>query len=220
VTAPAAAAPPVPASPDLEVRGFEWTAGRKIFRCHSAAWGATEFNGSREKGTEGRFRPFDDVDGKVVPTIFGADVNYAALTETAFKGKGANGTVYATTLRTQILCTLSPTRALNLIDLTPPGLEALGLESEHVIETGTDAYGYTAEWAKVLYQHKCRPDGFVWISRLFGTGYSMILFGTRVSRSDLELIESPRALGVYPGFLEVQAEALRVGITVTPLGAG
>ena len=191
-----------------------WRRGDRIFRCHDSAFGGTQYNPSPNGAS--RFRPFR-ADGTVVPVIYGADVFQGALAETVFHGVlGGDGEsrVFSSRFRTWQRSLIAPKRDLRLVDLSTFGLRRLGLERRHLIDTGPDAYPYTARWATVLHAHAERPDGLLWVSRLYDLARSLILFGTRVPFTDLEVVDVPLPLGVDPGLSNLRAAAEEAAITL------
>jgi hypothetical protein len=211
----ATAPPEPPRSPvSLDPLITVWPEGHRIIRCHDSAFGGTQYNPSPDGSS--RFRPFSAA-GAVVPVMYGADLFEGALAETLFHGVlggDAESRVFLSRYRTWTRSTIAPKRELRLIELSTFGLRRLGLERRHLIDTGPDAYAYTARWATALYKHPARPDGLLWVSRLYDVAKSMILFGTRVPFSDLAVVDVPLALAVDPGLSAVMQAATYAAINV------
>ena len=72
-------APPPPGS--LHPLFFTWEKDRPLFRCHSVRFGPTAFNPGKGLG---RFHPFPDPGGSVVPVLYAAENLEGALSETVF----------------------------------------------------------------------------------------------------------------------------------------
>jgi hypothetical protein len=205
-------APPDPLSLTPLVQ--TWASGKPIVRCHSSAFGASEFNPS---GTEGRFRPFD-VNGQVVPTLYGADATAGAVSETVFHNIPVAASakyVRSSALVPMLVSTVAPDRELRLVRLHGHGFHRLGVTRARLIEGDADTYPRTAEWAAALHATEVLPDGLIWRSRQFDDSYAVILFGDRVQRNELVVIQPPIPLAWGPGREELERLALDAGITLT-----
>lgn len=113
-----------------------------------------------------------------------------------------------------LVSTIAPRRDLTLIQLHGHGLSRLGVSRAELIETKAEQYGRTASWAASLHRRLGKADGLVWVSRKFDTSFALVLFGDRVARSDLEVIDSPLPLFLGSGYAEVQRVAELAGITI------
>jgi hypothetical protein len=117
-------------------------------------------------------------------------------------------------LRPLLISVISARRPLHFAQLHGFGLSRLGLRRTDLIEAEAPAYPATARWAAALHSCAERFDGLVWISRQHDTSRAVVLFGDRIDRSDLELIESPLPLYLGRGYRRVQKAAEAAGITV------
>lgn len=186
-----------------------WARGGRIVRCHRSVFGATEFNPGFGRG---RFHPFGDV-----PTLYGAGSLDGALSETVFHDvpiRGASRCILRSSLKTMLVSVLAPRRDLQLVQLHGYGLRRLGTSRAELVESGADQYGQTARWAEALHDCGDGIDGLVWVSRQHDTSLALVLFGDRVRRADLEVIEPPLPLYLGAGFEEVQRAAEQAEITV------
>ena len=113
-----------------------------------------------------------------------------------------------------LLSTLAATRDLTLAQLHGFGLRRLGLSRPDLIETEADRYVESVRWAQAIHACSNRIDGMCWISRQHDTAFALVLFGDRVRRRDLILIEPPLPLYSDPGFEIVHRAAEQAGITV------
>jgi hypothetical protein len=114
-----------------------------------------------------------------------------------------------------MLSTLASTRDLRLIELKGHGLRKLGLKRSQLIDTDSDQYDTTRRWAETLFALEKTSDGLIWMSRQHDESEAIVLFGNRVARSALQVIEAPRPL--YPpsaGWLEVLRAADAADITI------
>ncbi|HYG61476.1 MAG TPA: RES family NAD+ phosphorylase [Thermoanaerobaculia bacterium] len=194
-----------------------WERGKSILRCHDVRFGASEFNPGVGRG---RFHPLRDLDGRPVPTLYAADNPEGAFSETIFHEmpvRGPEKILRRLSLVPTVLSTLAATRDLTLAQLHGYGLSRIGVTRSELIEVGSEHYGETAAWARAL--HACdgrdgRIDGLVWVSRQHDDAYALVLFGDRVARRDLVVVEPPLPLYQGPGYLAVQSAAERAGITI------
>jgi hypothetical protein len=192
----------------------EWEQGRSIVRCHNVQFGATEFNPGFGRG---RFHPFLDGKGQAVPTLYGAGSVEGALSETVFHDvpvRGAMRRIRASSLRPLVISTIAAKRTLRLGQLHTNGLRRLQVSRAELIDGDSRSYGTTVLWARAL--HGCREDldGLVWVSRLHDTSRALVLFGDRVARRDLEVVEVPLPLFEGRGFDKVWNAAEEAGITL------
>lgn len=207
----------LPSPPDprrLDPLVEEWTRGTPIIRCHNVELGATEFNPGFGKG---RFHPFSDPAGRTVPSLYGASSIDGSLSETVFHDVPVRGSVRrirASSLRPLVVSTMAAKRNLRLAQLHTNGLRRLQVSRAELIEGDSRRYPATALWAQAL--HRCREDldGLVWVSRLHETSRALMLFGDRVLRHDLEVVEAPLPLFEGRGFRIVQHAAEEAGITL------
>jgi hypothetical protein len=199
--------------PQIEV----WPAGARILRCHHAAYGATEYNPGLGAG---RFHPFaslSDPAGAVVPTLYGSADLDGALSGTAFHNvpiRGAGRAARRTTLRPLLLSVIAPRRDLRLVQLHGQGLRRLDVSREELIACEADRYPETLRWAAALHATAERPDGMIWVSRQHDTSRSLVLFGDRVARDDLAVVEAPVPLYLGIGFERVQQTAEEAEIVI------
>jgi hypothetical protein len=203
--------PPAPGELDPLIE--EWPAGREIIRCHSSDYGATEFNPSRRPG---RFRPFT-VTRRTVPTLYGAEDIDAALSETMFHDVPVSGSgrqILVSSLLPWLQSTIAPTRQLRLVDLRGFGLRRIGTTRASMIDSPATSYEATARWARALHECPRLPDGLLWICRQYDLSAALILFGRRVSRHELRVVQPPRPLAIGPGLDSVRAAAESAGILI------
>jgi len=192
----------------------EWNRGTPIIRCHNVQFGATEFNPGIGKG---RFHPFSDLAGQMVPTLYGASSIEGSLSETVFHDVPVRDPVRRirkSSLRPLVVSTIAVKRVLRLAQLHTNGLRRLQVSRAELIDGGSRSYPATVLWAQAL--HRCREDldGLVWVSRLHDTSRALVLFGGRVSRADLEVVEPPLPLFGGRGFRKVRQAAEEAGITL------
>lgn len=174
--------------------------------------GATAFN---PKPGLMRFRPVRDR-GRVVPTAYAGETGVIAIAETKLRRAALTGTrvIYRTELRGAGIVKLACRSDLELIALNGMGLRRLDLDRADVIDTGPDKYAETAAIAQQLYDAHPRAQGLVWTSHQSDDGDAMILWGTRVRRAELSVIEGPYRLDDGPGFLLAQRAAEMADVVI------
>ncbi len=192
-----------------------WERGRPLLRCHDSRFGATELNPGLGGG---RFHPLRAASGgDPVPTLYGSNTLDGALSETVFHNlpiRGPGRAIRQATLRSLMLSTLAAHRDLRLAQLHGHGLGRLGLARADLIDCEADHYRRTRRWAEAIYRCQARPDGLVWVSRQHDSSLAIVLFGDRVDRAELEVVEPPLPIAWGPGLEEVQRAAEEAGILV------
>lgn len=191
-----------------------WERGKPILRCHDVRFGASELNPGVGRG---RFHPLRDLDGRPVPTLYAADSLDGAFSETIFHEvptRGPEKTIRRLSLLPTLLSTLAVERDLTLAQLHGYGLSRIGVTRSELIEVGSDHYGETVAWARALHACDRRIDGLVWVSRQHDDAYALVLFGDRVARRELVVVEPPLPLYQGPGYQAVQSAAERAGIKI------
>jgi hypothetical protein len=204
--------PPSPSS--LRPLPFVWEKDRPFIRCHQSRFGGAEFNPG--KGI-GRFHPFTDAHGKVVPTLYAADHLEGALSETIFRAipfRGPDKRLERSALSSIVASTLTCARDLILAQLFGFGLRRLGVSRLELIEADSDQYGRTAAWAKAIHECDKGIDGMIWVSRQNDGTRALLLFGDRVPATTLRTSGSPTPLFEGPGYDDVLIAADRAGILI------
>lgn len=175
-------------------RSFEpllepWHAGRPLFRVHPVVHPANEpFATDRPA----RFRPLRTADGEIVPMLYGAASERAAIAESVLHDiapRGPRVVAFESLVPTGLSC-LMPQRDLQLAMLHSTGLDPLRLRNASLIETLPSRDPETLPWGQALYDHRLHVDGIVWMSRRYNSVRACALFGSttndrRVEDSDL-----------------------------------
>lgn len=105
---------------------------------------------------------------------------------------------------------------INLVDLTTKSLRRLGIERADLIDTSRDHYPFTRSWAEAI--HAFAPDahGLRWVSRQDDTAVAVILFGDRVTASDIVDFGASRDLVAdESAFAELMDLADLIGVLFT-----
>jgi RES domain len=214
VILPASTVIPTPPDPSaLNPLIHEWKAGRAIVRCHDSAFGATEFN---RTASEGRFRPVRSK-GRIVGTVYGAQDDAGAIAESVFRPVPV-GTAVRLVGRGRLvpimISTLAINRTLRLASLHGNGLRRIGASHAQLIDSEADQYPALAAWGQALHDCPATPDGVVWRSRHFDDSYAFLLFGDRVRRHEVQVVEPPLPLAVGRGLERVMELAEQADITI------
>ena len=201
------------AAGELDPLVTEWGASRRIVRCHNVRHGPSEFN---RTASPGRFRPVRR-GARIVGTLHGSEDLAGAVSETVFHDLPIDtGPRF---LRIEALAPmaasiLSARRVLRLASLHGHGLRRLGATRAQLIDSEADRYPELAAWGQALHDCPAEPDGLVWRSRHHDDAYALLLFGDRVGRRDLEVVEPPLPLGPGRGLELLMELAERAGITL------
>ena len=190
----------------------------RLRRCHTSSYGATEFNA--RAGTPGRFRPIR-AGRRVVPTLYAADLPAGALSETVLHDVPVETTVKrvrASRFDTVLLSTIAPTRDLRLIRLHGHGFHRLKVSRAKLIESEADCYPELAALGQALHDCPAAADGLLWRSRHYDDSYACLLFGDRVRRRELRVLEPSLPLALGRGFELLQELAEAAGITLVRVG--
>jgi hypothetical protein len=205
--------PQPPAASDLDPLIHEWEPGRPIVRCHNVRFGASEFNPAAGPG---RFRPVRRR-GRIVGTLYGAEDDAGAISETAFHDvpvRAGPPLVRLSAVTPMAISTLTPRRVLRLASLHGHGLRRVRASRAELIESDADQYPALAEWGQALHDCPATPDGIGWRSRHYDDAYALVLFSDRIRRRELDVVEPPLPLALGKGLERLYALAERAGITV------
>jgi hypothetical protein len=161
--------PPFPFEPAVT----NLPAGQRLYRVLSSTRTATEFNPGL--GAPTRFAFFGT---PVVPVMYAADTEDAAIAETLLHDIPADGGVlpydqYAG----KALVRLELTRALRLAVLHGMGLRKLKVTAQDLTASPASAYRDTVAWAQAA--HHAGLDGLVWMSRMCNDTKAYVFFGDR-----------------------------------------
>lgn len=212
VSSSAAVPDPQPAD-QLDPLILEWGPGTPIVRCHNVGFGAAEFNTTAGPG---RFRPVRRR-GRIVGTLYGADDDAGAISETAFHDVPVGverPLIRLSALTPFVVSTVAARRKLRLASLHGHGLRRLGATRAQLIDSDADQYPSLAAWGQALHDCPAEPDGIAWRSRHYDDAYAVLLFADRVPRRELEVVVPPVPLVVGRGRERLFQLAERAGITL------
>lgn len=182
-------------------------------RCHNVRFAASTFNAT---ATPGRFRPVRRR-GRIVGTLYCAENDAAAISETAFQAVPVAGEprlLRTGTLLPLVISTLSARRSLRLASLHGHGLRRVQATRAQLIDSEADQYPALSGWGQALHDCPAEPDGIVWRSRHYDDAYAFVLFADRVTRRELEPVEAPLPLAFGRGLERLRQLAERAAITL------
>jgi len=206
--------PPPPKSLDATL--VTWGAGLEFHRVHDLAFVGSEFNTSA-KGNA-RFSPITDDTGVLIPTLYAGTTLDCALMETIFHDvpfKAGFKPFSKLKVDGKVHSVLLPTGDLRLIDLSTVALHKLGVKRTQLIDTTKAHYPATRRWAQALYSQFPDAQGLRWTSRQDDQAHAVMLFGTRISASDVGWHGLSESL-LHEGHasLSVIDLATRIGVTL------
>jgi hypothetical protein len=201
--------PPADLDPLLE----PWEAGRAIVRCHAPKFHEREFNDTTHLA---RFRPLLHKDA-IVPTVYGADDLWGAISETVFHEvpvRGPDRRILRSQIDRWVWSEVTPNRDLILVALHGTGLRRVQVTHGELIECDAAHYAETVPWSDALHDISCAPDGLCWRARQHNDSFALMLFGTRVSTADIDVERQADSLSSGPGGDAVYAFAEAAGIAI------
>ncbi len=216
----------VPEPPDFN--GYEpevgpWEGGSSFVRVYDHEFSSTSFNpGDPDHPLDpdspaGRFHHFEASEGEVVPVLYGASEQDAAIAEVIFREvpiDGPNRSVPSSVLAGYSMVRLSPKRPLRLVRLYGHGLRRLRVRARNLTDTESSEYPKTLRWAQALHVHDDTIDGLSWMARQFNNAFALVLFGDRVEPGDLAEVDPPFSLLTGRGRKLVQHAANRSDIAL------
>jgi hypothetical protein len=187
-----------------------------MHRVHDLAFGGSEFN-TNTKGNA-RFSPITDDAGVLIPTLYAGTTLDCALMETIFHDlpfKAGFKPFSKLKMDGKVHSVLNPTADLRLIDLSTVALHKLGVKRTQLIDTTKAHYPATRHWAQALYTQFPNAQGLRWTSRQDDQAHAVMLFGTRVSPSDIGWDGTSESLlldgHAQPSVIDL---ASRIGVTL------
>ncbi|MNU21544.1 RES domain protein [compost metagenome] len=172
-------------------------ANTPLWRVHPSKYAELAFNPGLGNA---RFSPIKDASGNFIPTIYAGSGIGAALMETVYHdvpfGQGLK-TYDRSRFGDMVISCISCTRPLRLAKLFGPATRNYPSECGGLTLSDAIHYPSTREWAKAL--HASGPlDGLIWVSRQHMDQLALMLFGDRVSASDLRIIQRLSPITLHP----------------------
>ncbi|AYW90831.1 MULTISPECIES: RES family NAD+ phosphorylase [Yersinia pseudotuberculosis complex] len=194
----------------LPVNFTTWTAGKLIYRIHSAEFTATQFNPG--KGSA-RFSPMSNE----VATLYGGVSTGVAVMETIFHDlppHSAGAPYDLSKLEGLVHSAVKPSEDLHLVDLNPKTLRKMGVKRADILDSSADQYVFTREYSVAIHQAYPTAQGMQWSSKQHGDT-ALMLFGDRVRSEQLEVdIESERVLESERVMDVIEEEADQLGVVL------
>ena len=150
-------------------------------------------------------------------TVYGAQDDAGAIAEPVFRPVPV-GTAVRQVGRARLvplmISTLASNRTLRLASLHGNGLRRVAASRAQLIDSEADQYAALAAWGQALHDCPATPDGIIWRSRHYDDSYTFMLFGDRVRRHHLQVVEPPLPLAVGRGLERVMELAEQADITI------
>ncbi|ENO3977011.1 RES family NAD+ phosphorylase [Aeromonas veronii] len=183
-----------------------------FWRVHPSKYAERTFNPGLGNA---RFSPINDSSGAPIPTMYAGSHISVALMETVYHdvsfGQGLK-TYDRSRFGGLVISCITSTRPLCLAKLFGPATRNYPLEHGGLTQSDALHYPSTREWARAL--HASGPiDGLIWVSRQDSGQMALMLFGDRVSVSDLQIIQPSFPITEHPDasvLLEELAAEMRV----------
>ena len=180
----------VPApTPGLECNVLVLPAGTELHRIHLRDRRAHEFNPGFGSS---RFAPFTSA-GIQVPTIYAATSFGCAAYESVFHDIDPAArfkTIPMSKVEELAGSRIEIDRDLKLARLFEPDLNKWGMTRQSLIDTPPSFYPLTRAWAQAIHDADSTLDGMIWTSRRFDEEKCLVLFGTRVDESSVDVLSS------------------------------
>ncbi|WP_024793260.1 RES family NAD+ phosphorylase [Tomitella biformata] len=158
-------------------------AGSQLVRVFNNAPGRTAAIFNPGLGPGGRFSFFGS---PPVPVLYAAQTQEAAICETLLHDVPVTGGVlFPEDYENKVAARLSTTRDLRLASFLGTGLRALRIEAAQLADTTASEYPRTVGWAEAA--HRCGLDGVAWMSKRCNSDRAYVLFGDRLTSTDLEI---------------------------------
>jgi hypothetical protein len=192
----------------------ETKAGTKFHRVHDQRFDCCAFNPG--KGRSSRFAPLL-LGGAPIPTQYLATDFECAVHETIFHDipiDEPNKTVGADNIKPLAHSVVELKRDITLVPLFAPDLARWRMSRADLIGTAGASYFITAQWALAIHQSRPDADGLIWTSKRCDPQKALLLFGDRVSESDLTGISKTRIYASLDEMRQILTFAERMSIAI------
>ncbi|MGI8397492.1 RES family NAD+ phosphorylase [Agrobacterium deltaense] len=168
------------------------------------------------KGRPSRFAPlFLGTDP--IPTQYLATDYECAVHETIFHDVSIderNKTVGVDNIKPLAHSVIELKRDLVLVPLFAPDLAKWGISRTDLIDTKAADYHVIAQWASAIHQSRLDAHGLIWTSKRPDPQQAVLLFGDRVSETDLTGVSNIPIYSHVGEMRQVAAFAARADITL------
>lgn len=190
-------------------------AGTRLLRIHESRFSAAQLNPGLG---DTRFAPIWYDTRRHVPHLYAATSFECAAYEYVFHDIDhgtATRTVPLSRVFTLAVSELVVTRDLSLAGLFQPDLNRIGIERKQLIDTPASTYPETRKWSLAIHNDNSGLHGLVWTSRKCDPDRALLMFGDRLSASDLAPVQTEH-FASSPGRLAALVECgRRAGITLS-----
>lgn len=189
--------------------------GLKLCRMHRSRFQPTQFNPGFGVS---RFAPFEDVAGKKVPTAYLASSFACAAFEFVFhdvKPSAIFKTISLLSITDVRYSEITINRDLKLARLFEADLNKMGITRAQLIDTPRTTYKETAFWAAAIHAADNTVDGLIWTSKRCDPERAIVLFGDRVSATDLSTQSSAPIMTDKSYLKKLRDLGASAGITLT-----
>lgn len=203
-----------PPSPFHASNSHEIKAGTRFHRVHDKRFDSCAFNPG--KGRPSRFAPLF-LGANAIPTQYLATDFECAAHETIFHDvpiDEPNKTVGADNIKPLAHSIVESKRNIVLVPLFAPDLARWGVGRADLIDTTAACYPITAAWALAIHQSRPDADGLIWTSKRCDPQQALLLFGDRVSESDLTATSKIPIYSSIDEMRQILAFANRMGIAI------
>lgn len=162
-------------------------AGTILHRLHDKKYPSVGFNPGTGP-SQSRFAPIMNPAGVFIPTLYAAESFECAAHESVFHDivpDQAVKRIPLSRLEPVRHSLIQPARALAMVQLFEPDLNAWQLTRQELIDTLPIHYAATARWAEAIHAAHEDVHGMVWTSRRCDPGTAYVFFGDRLSAEDL-----------------------------------
>ncbi|MFS8057028.1 RES family NAD+ phosphorylase [Rhizobium sp. BR 317] len=198
-----------PASNSHEIK-----AGTKFHRVHDQRFDSCAFNPGM--GRPSRFAPLL-LGGHPIPTQYLATDFECTVHETIFHDvpiEESHKTVGADNIKPLAHSVVQLKRDIILVPLFTPDLAKWRIGRADLVDTTAASYAITAQWALAIHQNRPDIDGLIWTSKRCDPQQALLLFGDRVSQSNLTEVSKISIYSNVEEMRQIVGFAARVDITI------
>lgn len=158
---------------------------------------------------DARFSPLLRTSKKVIPTLYAAASDRAAIAEVVLRNLPVPSAGYLHDLRRDLESNLRLSTIelaeLTLANLTTTGMSAAGLPPYMLVDGGRSNYLTTRKWAKWIWETQPNTQGLFWMSRRYNRDAVIVLFEDRILEP-IQVVSSYSISAYSAEIVEVLAE--------------
>lgn len=188
-------------------------ASTTLYRVHKADYAGNAFNPCA--GKPSRFAPLRDGSGQCIPTSYAATTLDGAAFESVFRGiQGKYESVRRENLDKYTISSLGTATALDLVPLFTPELWRWRIDPGKFFRPSDKVHVHCRRLAFRAWRDNPGAHGLVWSSVRDSQADAMLLFGDRLSPSDLRLTSSRPVLTDPTALDDLEVAGQRAGLTI------